>query len=67
MEKSIGRSSDEASRVSSGNACRTTIRLDAYQPLSTADRKVQLFGAGSAEQSGWPGLTIACPVVVSYH
>ena len=49
-------------------ACRTTIRPEAYQPLSTLEMKKQLSKAGVVSvQSPWPGLVSTLPLVVSYH
>ncbi len=49
-------------------ACRTTIRPEAYQPLSTFETKKQLSNAGVVSvQSPWPGLVSTLPLVVSYH
>ena len=50
-------------------ACRTTIRPEAYQPLSTLETKKQLVKAGAAPaaQSASPGLLSTSPLVVSYH
>src|SRR6202035_2429178 len=69
MPKFIGAMSWSTSPANSGIACRTTTRPDAYQPLSTADRKKQLSWTGvvSVLQSISPGLRIVSPLVVSYH
>ncbi len=42
---------------------------EAYQPLSTLDKKKQLLfvGVAPAGQSPWPGLSSTLPLVVSYH
>ena len=52
-----------------GSAWRASINPDAYQPLSTAETKPQLFSSvgGVAGQSPWPGLSSTLPLAVSYH
>jgi hypothetical protein len=42
---------------------------EAYQPLSTLDKKKQLLFVGVAPgvQSAWSGLDSTSPLVVSYH
>src|SRR5579875_1525615 len=69
MPKFIGAIRLSASDRSSGMASRTTIRPEAYQPLSTLETKEQLVNAGGAPgvQSASPGLVSTSPFVVSYH